>query len=115
MLEISGLGAFQGHFIEFALWIVPLYEARGLALLWIMILENCTGLKCAMKTRSINTIDWIFLPKIKLNGETPILASSSCRLMHIFICLSTPLSMQKASARHSDKNLVSYVSESKKP
>ena len=45
MLEIYGSGAFQGHFIEFALWIVPLYEARGLALLRKMVLENFTGLK----------------------------------------------------------------------
>ena len=45
MLEILGSGGFQGHFIEFALWIVQLYEARGLALLWKMVLGNFTGLK----------------------------------------------------------------------
>ena len=45
MLEIQGSGAFQGHFIEFTLWIVPLYEARGLALLWKMVLESFTELK----------------------------------------------------------------------
>ena len=36
------------------------------------------------------------LPTIKLNSLTPILASSSCTHMRIFV--STPLSMQKASA-----------------
>ena len=38
----------------------------------------------------------------------PILASSNCRLVDIFVHLSTPLNMQKASVRHSDKNLVSF-------
>ena len=56
-----------------------------------------------------------FSSKNQIEWLNPILASSSCRLMRIFIHLSMPLSMQKASVRHSDKNLVSYVSESKKP
>ena len=84
------------HFIEFPLWIVHLYKARGLALLRKMVLEHFTGLKWAVKTRSINTISWIFLPKIKLNSKNPKLASSSCTQMRIFV--SMPLSMQKASA-----------------
>ena len=37
MLEIKGSGAFQGHFLEFALWMVPLYEAMCLALLRKMV------------------------------------------------------------------------------
>ena len=32
VLEILGSDAFLGHFIEFALWIAPLYGARGFAL-----------------------------------------------------------------------------------
>ena len=95
MLEISVSGAFLGHFIEFPLWKFPLYEARGLALLREMLLEHFTGLKWPVKTHSINTINRIFLPKIKLNSKNPILASSSCTHMRIFV--STPLSMQKAS------------------
>ena len=56
-----------------------------------------------------------FSSKNQIEWLNPILASSSCRLMLIFVHLSMPLSIRKASARHLDKNLVSFVSESKKP
>ena len=88
---------FPGHFIKFPLWIVSLYEARGLMFLQNMVLEHFTGLKWAVKIRSINTINWIFLPKFKLNSYNPILALSSCTHMRILF-ISTPLSMQKAFA-----------------
>ena len=58
-------------------------------------LEHFTGLKRVVKTRSINTINWIFLPKIKLYSLNHILASSNCMHMRISVQLSTLLSLQK--------------------
>ena len=70
-LKAHASDAFLTHFIEYTLWkgsadTLPILS-QGFGPIAENGFKHFTGLKCALKTRNINTINSIFLPKIKLN------------------------------------------------